>query len=276
MIKAQFISLTTLALFSVLLLMYFSFYETNMRFNDLTVKNIISEELIFQSETINQAIENILNADYKVISDEIMIIKLDSTLSSGMNPLSNLSTLNTFIPYYNTKISPEITYSLSILASDLGSGFYERIIKPTDNLIQFNYNDDKIRITNASKVLSYTFRVDCGAPITQILWDNNPPTGSDVAIRIVHYNGTVSTYTLSSSNNNECTIRCGGDDLLITYNYMGQNRIEIFYNEFSMLDFGLELGFNPSYGNVFKISSPYSLTNVTLSYKDYTVARGFI
>ncbi len=275
MIKAQFISLTTLTLFSLLLVMYFSFYEVNLRFNDLTVNNIISEGIMFQEETIFRALDDALNADYRIVYDEGVNVILESVLSSGMNPSSNLTSFSSFLALYDTKITPSISYSFSDLSSDLGAGFYERTIEPTNNLLQFNYNDNKIRITNASKPESYTFTINCGAPITSIDWNNNPPTGSDVTINYVHYNGTVSTYTLSSSSNNECEVTCGGDDLLITYNFVGQDRIEVFYDEFSMLNFGLGIGFDYSYGNVFKISSPYSLTNVTARYKEHTITRGF-
>ena len=273
MSKAQFISLTTIILFSLLLLMYFSFYETNIRFNDLIINSVIGEELIFQSETAYQAFEDALNADYRIVYDNNINILMESVLSSGMNPSANLTMLNTFLPFYDSRITPSIAYSLTELSQELNTGFYGRIIKPTDNLIQFNYNDDKIRITNASKAVAYSFTINCSAPITAISWDSNP-SGSDITVNYIHYNGTISAYNLSLASNNECNVTCGGNKLSINYNFIGQDRIEIFYSEFSMLNFGLKMSFDATYGNLFKISSPYFFTNVTLSYKDFAVTKG--
>lgn len=274
MSKSQFISLTTLILFILLIVMISLFQNVESEFNDIFIESIAGEEVTYQLENIFLVLDEVLNAEFTLKNTEDYTnVSLRTYLSSDMNPDQDLRAYNDFLENYNTTIRQTITYyNFSDIIYDLSENeIYGRFVLPTYNYYTYDYVADTITITNASKASNYIITIYCSDDYSYDVTPN--AIGTDFYLTLKPTNNAPYTRGIDNTNNYNFNIYCDTDNLRISYD---KNNDELIfdYSRVEGLLIDIEASFSNGYGNIFKISSPYSQSSVMLTYNNYTITRG--
>ncbi|VVB76288.1 Uncharacterised protein [Candidatus Tiddalikarchaeum anstoanum] len=248
--------------------------------NSITYGSMVSSELIYQNYNFFRLLGKALNTDFtQIFSGNIINVTLHSNIKSGFDPLTKLANYNDFLTLYKTKLGIIMNYSMTDLLSDVSTNHkYVRTIYPNNVSITTNYQTNTIIYTNNQNINYYLISLSFNGEIKNITWTPSP-AGTQVPITINGPGGYTATYMLNKIGN--YTLRININNTIAT------NNIDFVFNytsSTSMINYSSLANFNdvnldftttvPSYGNVFKILSPYPNTRINLGFGDYSVSQG--
>ena len=278
--RAQFFTMSSFFFVSVLLLIAGLVYSEKRQDYLITQSSIVSSEVAFQNYNVFSVLGKVLKTEFtRAEGANYTNITISAHLRQGYDPLVNLNTYNNYLRIYESKIGITMNHSMTDLLSDVSANNrYRRIFYPANILVTRSYSSNTITYTNNRQVNAYFINLSFNGSITGLVWT---PLPSGIIPVYVYGPNNYSNYALINPsgsyslrvdvNNSILT-----DRLTINFNF-NNNETTIDYSSIDSLDdFNIKFTTSlASYGNVFKILSPYPNTIVNTSFDGCSLSRRF-